>query len=320
VFNNISIDNGIGQEGYDLWVDDDGSIQGLASDYNVFWKSVPGIVINVNDGEYSSVAAFQQATPYEDHGVGANPRFVNSGAGDFHLLTGSPAIDSAHAGVAGFELADLEGAMPMDDLAAANTGAGTPQYADRGALEFDPPPPPNAALTLSSAGGRAPVQLTADGSASSHPNGTIQSYTFDFGNGRIVGPQASPSASNTYTRVGQYTVRLTVRDTRGAASTVSRQVVVTNSPPQAALNVSSPLFGFIVVADASSSRDDDGMGIASYTFNFGDGRVVGPTTNPRVVHAYSRRGTYTVTVRVTDVGGLSSTASRTVNIRGFFGF
>lgn len=320
VFNNISVDNGIGQEGYDLWVDDDGSVQGLASDYNLFWKSVPGTVIKVNDGEYASVAAFRQATPYEDHGVGANPRFVNPTAGDFHLLSGSPAIDSAHAGIPGFEPTDLEGAILKDDLAAANTGAGTPPFADRGALEFDPPPPPNAVLTLSSAGGMAPFQLTASASSSSHPAGTIQSYTFDFGNGRIVGPQSSPTAGNTYPRVGQYAVKLTVRDTRGASSTVTRQVNVTNSPPVAALTVSPPFLGSIVTADASASRDTDGMGIANYTFNFGDGRVVGPTTNPRAIHAYSRRGTYTVTVKVTDVGGLSSTASRTVNVRGFFGF
>jgi parallel beta-helix repeat protein len=320
VHNNISVDNGIGQEGFDLFVDDDGTIQGLVSDYNLFWKSVPGTVVKVNDGEYASVAAFAQATTFEDHGVGANPRFVNAAAGDFHLLTGSPAIDSAHAGVAGFQQADLEGAMPKDDPAAPNTGAGAPPFADRGALEFDPPPPPNAVMSVSATGGMAPLQLTANGSGSSHPNGTIQSYTFDFGNGTVVGPQASPSAGHTYTRVGTYTVRMTVRDTRGAASTTSRQVTVTNSPPQAALSVSPALFGFIVQADASASRDNDGMGIASYTFNFGDGRVVGPTTNPRAVHFYSRRGTYTVTVRVTDTGGLSSTASRTVNVQGFFGF
>ena len=320
VFNNIAVDNGIGQAGYDLWVDDDGSVQGLASDYNLFWKSVPGTVINVNDGEYASVFAFRQATPYEDHGVGANPRFVNPAAGDLHLLTGSPAIDSAHAGVQGFELADLEDTLPMDDPAAANSGAGTPPFADRGALEFTPPPPPNAVLTLSSSSGMAPLQMTANASSSSHPSGTIQSYTFDFGNGRIVGPQASPIASNSYTRVGQYAVKLTVRDTRGASSVVTRQVNVTNSPPVSALTVSAPFLGFIVSADASASRDNDGMGIANYTFNFGDGTIVGPRTNPRVTHAYSRRGTYTITVKVTDVGGLSSTSSRTVNVRGFFGF
>ena len=51
VFNNISVDNGIGREGFDLYVDDDGSIEGFASDYNLFWKSVPETVMKVNDDD-----------------------------------------------------------------------------------------------------------------------------------------------------------------------------------------------------------------------------------------------------------------------------
>jgi parallel beta-helix repeat protein len=149
VYNNISVNNGIGREGFDLYVDDDGSIDGFDSDYNLFWKSAPETVIKVDDVEYASTAAYAADTDFETHGLGGNPRFANPAAGDFHLLGGSPAIDSAHAGLAGFQLPDFQGLAPKDDGTVANTGAGTPPYADRGALEFDPPDltPPDTNIT-----------------------------------------------------------------------------------------------------------------------------------------------------------------------------
>ena len=173
VFNNISVDNGIGQGGFDLYVDDDGSVAGLVTDYNLLWKSVPGVVINVDNNEYSSIAAFAQATSHEDHGVGGNPRFVNPAAGDLHLLSGSSAIDSANAGTPGFQQADLEDTMPKDDLGVANTGAGVPPFADRGALEFDAPDiwPPDTTIAIG----------PADGSSTSSTNVSFEFTTNELG-------------------------------------------------------------------------------------------------------------------------------------------
>src|SRR5436190_665489 len=70
--------------------------------------------------------------------------------------------------------------------------------------------------------------MTASASGSTDTDGTpIASYTFDFGDGTaVVGPQASPTASHTYSRTGNFIVTVTVRDTAGNASTASKKIKV----------------------------------------------------------------------------------------------
>ena len=57
-----------------------------------------------------------------------------------------------------------------------------------------------------------------------------------------------------------------------------------------------------------------GGAVASRTWDFGDGTVVGPQTPATANHTYSVAGTFTVTVTVTDTGGLSSSATRQVTV------
>lgn len=89
-----------------------------------------------------------------------------------------------------------------------------------------------------------------------------------------------------------------------------------DAAPVAALTVSpgSGITPLSVTADASASRDTDATPIASYRFDFGDGTVVGPKSSSTASHTYTATGAFTVTVKVTDTGGLSSTASRIVSV------
>jgi PKD repeat protein len=91
-----------------------------------------------------------------------------------------------------------------------------------------PDAPPAAALTVNPASGLAPLAVTADASGSSDTDATpIASYRFDFGDGSAaVGPQASATASHTYTAAGTFTVAVTVKDTAGLSSTATSQVTV----------------------------------------------------------------------------------------------
>jgi parallel beta-helix repeat protein len=178
---------------------------------------------------------------------------------------------------------------------------------------------PAAALSVTPTSGTAPVAVTADASGSTDTDATpIASFTFDFGDGAVVGPQAGATAGHTYTSAGTFTVTVTVRDTIGQASTSTATVSVQpDLAPVASLSVSpndgrAPLF---VTADASGSADNDTTPIATYTFDFGDGTVVGPQASPTATHTFTRKHPFTVRVTVTDTAGLSSTASQTVRAR-----
>ena len=70
---------------------------------------------------------------------GSNPLFTNAANNNLTLSSGSPCIDSADGDLA--PTSDLRGGGRFD-AANSNTGTGSPSYADRGAFEYGPPPPP----------------------------------------------------------------------------------------------------------------------------------------------------------------------------------
>jgi PKD repeat protein len=80
--------------------------------------------------------------------------------------------------------------------------------------------------------GLAPLEVDFSGSTSSDPDAgdTIAEYTFDFGDGSDPVTQASPTVSHTYTEPGFYQATLTVKDSRGKASTNAAGVVISVIP------------------------------------------------------------------------------------------
>ncbi|WP_374519328.1 collagenase [Undibacterium squillarum] len=80
-----------------------------------------------------------------------------------------------------------------------------------------------------------------------------------------------------------------------------------NSAPVAAFNSSA---NGLTVAFTDTSTDSDGT-IASRSWNFGDG-TTSTAANPS--KTYSAAGTYTVTLKVTDNAGASTTTSKTVTV------
>ena len=111
---------------------------------------------------------------------------------------GSPAIDSANSLASGEQATDILGRARVDDPATPNTGNPAGSYYDRGAYEYQPGSTPRASLTVTPTSGPAPLNVTADASASTAGNAPISSYTFNFGDGTTVGPQAGATASHTY--------------------------------------------------------------------------------------------------------------------------
>jgi hypothetical protein len=102
-------------------------------------------------------------------------------------------------------------------------------------LVADQPPVP--ALTVTPQSGTVPLHVTADASGSTDTDATpIATYTFDFGDGTIVGPQPGATALHTYNTAGVWTVTVTVTDTATNHASTSKQVTATAAPTEYVTN------------------------------------------------------------------------------------
>lgn len=180
----------------------------------------------------------------------------------------------------------------------------------RSLLAVDPTSPltpnqlPVAAFTPTTAG----MKVTVDASASSDPDGTIQSFAWSFGDG---GEATGATASHTYSTAGTYTVTLTVTDDRGGVAEKTAEVTVAEQPnqaPVAAFTTMTTDLGLAV--DASGSSDPDGT-VNSFAWTFGDG---GNATGVTASHTYAAAGTYTVTLTVTDDDGATNQTTQQVTV------
>ncbi|MGZ4536415.1 MAG: right-handed parallel beta-helix repeat-containing protein [Nocardioidaceae bacterium] len=232
--NNLLVDNGSSTKEFDLYVDP-GSVSGFTADYDVAYNHDTTPPVKYNGTIYTKLAGFVAASGQEAHGLAEDPDFRDPANGDLRLTPGSAAVDSANAGASGFTGTDPAGNQVTDDPLVPDTGAGTPAYADRGALESLPTPgatdyAPHAALVVDPGTVSVPPSgtVTADASGSNDADVSgIASYTFDFGDGTVVGPQAAATATHAYSKAGSYPVTVTVTDGSGMQDTATAQETVT---------------------------------------------------------------------------------------------
>lgn len=155
------------------------------------------------------------------------------------------------------------------------------------------------------------LDVSVDARTSADSDGTVASYSWNWGDGTPDGTGAQ--ATHSYATAGSHTIVLTVVDDLGASSSAEKTVVSAappeNSPPAAAVTVATS--GLSVSADASGSSDADGT-VASYSWNWGDNSPA--TTGVTSTHTYASAGEFTVTVTVIDDDGASSTASKVVTV------
>lgn len=97
-----------------------------------------------------------------------------------------------------------------------------------GELEVPEEPAENVEPVASFVAEVAGSSVSVDGSASSDPDGTVASYSWDFGDGAVG---EGVTAEHEFGSAGTYTVTLTVTDDRGATAT-SQEVVEIPEPAQ----------------------------------------------------------------------------------------
>jgi len=150
------------------------------------------------------------------------------------------------------------------------------------------------------------VQFTAIGGDS---DGDSVSYTWDFGDGSTSSQQ---NPSHSYLIVGDYSVKVTIKDIFSAQNTANVVVHVGQTPT--ARFSTGDIVGFVglpLTFDAALSTDPENA-IAGYSWNFGDGSPLG---NGQVLSkVYDAEGTFTVILTVFDAEGLMSTAQRLIEV------
>ncbi|MBM3226179.1 MAG: PKD domain-containing protein [Candidatus Tectomicrobia bacterium] len=85
--------------------------------------------------------------------------------------------------------------------------------------------PPAARLSVPPCGNVGEA-VAMDASGSADPDGDALSYTWDFGDGTAPAKFTFPRATHTYTRAGNYNVRVTVDDGKGGNNTATGTITV----------------------------------------------------------------------------------------------
>ncbi len=140
---------------------------------------------------------------------------------------------------------------------------------------------PTASFTSTSNG----LEVALDGSASADVDGTIASYSWNYGDATANG--SGVTSSHTYAAAGTYDVTLTVTDDKGAVGTKTTSVTVAATPPvtglQASDSFSRTVTGGFGSADAGGLWTTSGAA-ANFSVAGGVGRMSIPTAG-QYIHA-----------------------------------
>lgn len=151
-------------------------------------------------------------------------------------------------------------------------------------------PGPTASFTFSPLAPAVGATVHFD-AASSTPLSTINSFTWDFGDG---GRGSGVTPDHRYNRAGTYTVSLLVTDSDGLTDTTSLVVPVNALSADFGVSPGSPTTDDLVSVAATVQN---ATGDVSFTWDFGDGNTgVGPSA----ANQYLVPGTYVITLTVSD--------------------
>jgi len=176
--------------------------------------------------------------------------------------------------------------------------------------------PPTAAFNYTPFAPGISEWVRFDGTSSVDTDGSITSYSWNYGDGGATG--SGSVVYHQFTAPGMYNVVLTVIDNDGASDTESHvlQIGPTNQPPVAAFNYSplSPGVGENIILNASPSYDPDGT-VVSYAWDL-DNNGTTDATNQAISVTYYDLGPHLVRLTVVDNSGLSASTTQVINVAG----
>jgi PKD repeat protein len=141
--------------------------------------------------------------------------------------------------------------------------------------------------------------------ASSTVTGT-GTFRWDFGD---AATGTGVTIAHKFAREGSYTVTLVATSDNGLSSTASRTITISASLPPSAANFTFSPSAPAVNQDVFFNASTSGISNGTYTWDFGDG---GTAAGVSVSRRFTRAGTYTVTMRVSNAVGQSGSISKPV--------
>ena len=146
---------------------------------------------------------------------------------------------------------------------------------------------------------------------SSTPHGSIEDWTWDFGDGTIVGPILFPNNQNIkhlYTTGGSYNVKLTIHTSDGCMAEKINEVLV-GYHPLANFTFGTTPCALMPLQFTDLSQQNGGPPITGWLWDFGDPASGANNTsnlqNP--VHAFTFGGVFTVRLMITNADGCTDT-------------
>ncbi len=129
-----------------------------------------------------------------------------------------------------------------------------------------------------------------------------QTYVWNFGDGNT---SSAANPVHTYTKTGNFTVRLISTNSNGCSDTVTKAQYIKIQEPSIVLN-NLPALGCIPVTIKPSATITANESIATYHWDFGDGNT---SSAIKPVHTYTTGGTFDISLTITTGSGCTKTTT-----------
>lgn len=150
--------------------------------------------------------------------------------------------------------------------------------------------------------------VTFNASASKDSDGKVKTFMWDFGDGASA-TETNKAVSHAFTKAGVFSVKLVVKDDKGAKSKEINTTVVVAPIPTAVPTTVNTLENVTFQIDNSSL----GGRIVDFAWNFGDNSAV--VKGSSVTHFFKDNGTYNISLTLSTAGGKSASQSLQVTVQ-----